>query len=91
MKKYIYTETQIKSVIDSLMTEQVIEEQQLHLLKLKDLAEMVSRLGVDYDIMLQIFIDTYKKEGSEGVIRIFNSATDLDLEDFGYGRFHIKH
>jgi hypothetical protein len=90
MKKYIYTETQIKTVIDSIMNEHIIKEQSLDLLKLKDLAELVSRLGYEKETLLKMFIEMYRKEGSEGVIRIFNSATDLDLEDFGYGRFHLK-
>jgi len=91
MKKYIYTEAQIKSVIDSIINERVIEEQQLNLLKLKDLAELVSRMGYEKETLLKMFTDMYQKEGTEGVIRMFNSATDLEIEDFGYGRFQIKH
>jgi hypothetical protein len=90
MKKYICTETQIKSVIDSIMNEHIIKEQRLDLMKLKDLTELVSRLGYEKEVLLKIFIEMYRKEGSEGVIKVFKSATNLDLEDFGYGRFNLK-
>ena len=93
MTKYIFTETQIKSLVGSIINEQNIKEQQqeLSLLKLKDLAELVSRMGMEKETLLRMFIDMYRKEGSEGVIRLFNSATDLEIEDFGYGRFQVKH
>lgn len=93
MKKYIFTEAQIKTVVDSIINEHNINEQQqeLSLLKLKDLAELVSRMGMEKETLLRLFMDMYQKEGTEGVIRLFNSATDLELEDFGYGRFRIKH
>jgi len=93
MIKYIFTETQIKSLVGSIINEQNIKEQQqeLSLLKLKDLAELVSRMGMEKETLLRMFIDMYRKEGSEGVIRLFNSATDLEIEDFGYGRFQVKH
>jgi len=93
MKTYIFTEDQIQGVVNSLIYEHILKEQNdnLNLLKLNDIAEIVARLGMDQKVLLKIFIDMYRKEGSEGVIRLFNSATDLELEDFGYGRFHIKH
>jgi len=75
-------------LIISLIKEQ---SQQLNLLKLTDLADLVSRMGVEKETLLKMFIDMYQKEGTDGVIRLFNAATDLELEDFGYGRFRIKH
>jgi len=87
MKKYILTESQVKGLVKNLINEDV---QDVNFLKLKDLAELVSRMGMEKETLLKIFIDMYRNEGTEGVIKLFNSATNLDLEDFGYGRFRVK-
>jgi len=91
MKKYIFTESQIKSVVDNIMNEQLMLEQRGQILKLKDLADMCSRTKAgDYETFLQIFIDVFKDEGDQGVINLFKSATNLKIEDMGYGRYMLK-
>ena len=90
MKKYIYTESQLKNVLDHLLNEEVMAEGFGQVLKLKDLAEIASRTGNDYETLLKIFINFFKDEGDQGVIRLFKSATDLDIEDMGYGRYMLK-
>lgn len=96
MMKYIFTEAQIKGVIDNIINEGIVTENYGGFLKLSDLAKIVARLGdgtgtdLPYDMLLKIFVDTHRDKGPEGVIKLFKSATKLSLEDFGYGRYQIK-
>lgn len=92
MKKYILTETQLQSIIDNELNEQTIKEQRGQILKLKDLAEISSRVlaGGHLETLRQIFVQVFKDEGDQGVINLFRSATKLELEDMGHGRYMIK-
>lgn len=93
MKKFILTESQFQMVIDHVLEEKLISEQRYQILRLKNLAELVSRLdpdNLDIKTLLDIFIDVYRDEGDKGVINLFKSATDLDLEDMGHGRYMLK-
>lgn len=93
MKKYIFTESQVKTIIDHTINEGIMSEQRDKIYKLPDLAELVSRMGeeLDYDTLLAIFVEVFRDEGDEGVIKLFRSATNLDLDDFGHGRYVIKY
>jgi hypothetical protein len=63
----------------------------LKVLKIPDLAEIASRTGTDYEILLDIFRETFAKEGDDGIKKLFKSATDLDLEEMGHGRYVLKY
>lgn len=90
MKKYILTETQVQRLIHHVMQEEELQEMRGQVLKIKDLAEIASRTGYDYKTVLDIFVKVFKDEGDQGVMELFKSATDLELEDMGHGRYAIK-
>lgn len=91
MKKYIYTEAQIKGVIDHVMNERIMNEQAGQILKIRDLAEIASRSGNDFKTLLTLFQRVFKDSGDIGVIEFFKSATDLAIEDMGHGRYQLKY
>ena len=68
-----------------------INEGSGEILKISDLAEIVSRTGNDYDSLLSIFQETFQNEGDEGVIKMFKSATNLNLEEMRHGQYTIKY
>lgn len=90
MKKYIFTESQLQSVLNHELNEQILAEQRGQFLKIKDLAEISSRMGLDEKTMFQVFMSIFKNEGDDGLIKAFKDVTDLELEDMGYGRYQIK-
>ena len=81
----------IKLVRESINRDYDVNESTGEVLKIHDLAEIVSRTGNDYETLLSIFQDMFQKEGDTGVIKLFKSATDLDLENLSHGHYTIKY
>ena len=90
MKKYILTEEQFQKVIDNAIKEEIINEQRGQFLRIPDLAKLAARMGLDEETLHRMFVKVHKNEGDQGLINLFRSVTDLELEDMGYGRYQIK-
>jgi len=84
MKKYIFTEEQIKTVVNHTLNEQMGQ-----ILKLHDLAHMASRAGDDYETLVRVFQNAYKEGGDELVVKLFKSGVKLDIEALGHGRYYF--
>lgn len=97
MKKYIYTEAQIKSVVDSIINERVIEEQLDSLLTIRDLAVMLARVFDDEEKensaneLHKIFNRAYRQGGDEYVIELFKSGTKIDIVAMGQAKYQLKY
>lgn len=61
------------------------------ILSIADLAELVSRLGVDEEHVLDYFKTVFLKRGDEGIIEAFKQATDLVIEPVSKGKYMIKY
>jgi hypothetical protein len=61
-------------------------------MELKDLAEIISRLGLDFDAMLSIFTDAFRDGGDEKVKETFKSFTGgaSEINNIGKGRYVFK-
>jgi hypothetical protein len=64
----------------------ILDENQ-NVMGIQDLAEMVSRLGVDFEIALEILQDQFKKFGDAGVIEMFKGMTDVAIEPIRRGKY----
>ena len=92
MKKYIFSENQIKKVVDKVVNEQLtLTEQHRDILKIPDVAEIISRTGNDYDVVLSVLQDAFREGGDTAVNELFKSATDMNLEVISTGRYVIKY
>jgi len=92
MKKIIFTETQIKKAINSLISEGNNSRSYDDVLKIQDLAEIISRLGgmYEYNTMLTLFQEAFRDGGDEDVKTLFKIATKTELDNIGRGRYMIK-
>lgn len=93
MKKFIFTETQLKNVIDDVINKQLMTEQYNCELRLHDLSEILSRTGSgDRETFLSILQDVLKSEGHYGVVEFFNEGNrgDVEIEYLGHNVYAIK-
>jgi hypothetical protein len=82
--KLLITESQYKIIIESIS-----------ILSIKDLSEMICRLGFvndeDKETWHKILINTYKNYGDYGVIDLFKEATHLNIENISKGKYIFKY
>lgn len=90
MKKYIFTESQLKKILDNTISEQKTLSESSEVYNLADLASMLARTGVDEETMLEILSDLYKQGGDEEIKKIFRTSVGVDIDDVGKGRYIIK-
>ena len=64
----------------------ILDESQ-NIMGIQDLAEMVSRLGVDFEIALEILQDQFRKRGDEGIVEIFQEMTGVAIEPIRRGKY----
>lgn len=92
MRKYLFTESQIKKVVDAVANEQINrKERHQEILKLRDLAEIISRTGVDFESLLMAFQDAFRDGGDEEVMELFKIGTGIEVENIGKGRYILKY
>lgn len=68
----------------------ILDENQ-KIMGIAELAEMVSRMGLDYDVILEILQDEFRKHGDEGVIEMFNGMTDVQIDNISRGKYVFKY
>jgi hypothetical protein len=83
----------------------LISERQVNLLaeggssrimSLRDLAEMVSRIGhgvyeeFDVNVFHQVFIAAYKRHGDDGVMALFEAATKRKIEPISRAKYILS-
>ena len=61
------------------------------LMGIKDLAEMASRLGLDYNDVLEFIQNEYNNGGDEAVKKIFKGMTSVDIDNIGRGKYVFKY
>lgn len=86
MIKIIITEGQVKKLINKTINE---IENNSEILSLRDLAEIISRIGVDFDTVFYILRYAYKYYGDERVIELFKHGTNLKIEPISRGKYII--
>ena len=64
----------------------ILDENQ-NIMGIRELAEMVSRMGVDYDAVLGILQNEFKKRGNSGVVNMFKGMTDVAIEAISQGKY----
>jgi hypothetical protein len=91
MKKYIFTETQIKRVVDMIVNEQTTLNEQHEILTLRDLATLLARSeGTDMKMMFELLHDEYKNGGDPAIIKLFHDYSGVDLTDISHGHYILK-
>lgn len=90
MKKYIFTELQLRKIVDNTVSEEKIIKESSDVYNLADLASMIARTGVDEEIMLEILSDLYKQGGDDEIKKIFKTSIGVEIDDVGKGRYIIK-
>jgi len=98
MKKYIFTETQIKTMVDTIINEQTIAEQLDQLLTIRDLAVMMARVYDNEEskedsanMIHKILNRAYRQGGDEHVVELFKSGTKINIEPMGQAKYQLKY
>jgi hypothetical protein len=73
----------LKPFNESLITESVMN--------IIDLSKIISRMGMDEDIILEILQKAFQKNGDEGIINIYKGMTGTDIEPLSKGRYVFKY
>lgn len=90
MRKYIFTESQIKSVVDDSILEERLLREFGEVYNLAELAEVIARTGYDEATLLAVLQDVYREGGDEEVIKLFKASTQIDIESVAKGRYVFK-
>ena len=87
MKKYIFTESQVKTLVNNIIecNDVLLENQEVY--NLEGLAEILSRTGRDEITLFDILKDLYRHGGDEAIIKTFKESTGIDIKDVGKGRY----
>lgn len=60
------------------------------IMSIKDLSEMVGRMGFDHlgiKAIFEILLDAYRRNGDDGVIDMFKEMTGIDIEAISRGKY----
>lgn len=60
------------------------------IMSIKDLSEMVGRMGFDHlgiETIFEILLDAYRRSGDDGVIDMFKEMTDIYIEPISRGKY----
>jgi len=90
MRKYIFTENQIKKVVDNIILEQTMLKESSEIYTIKDLAEMLSRTGLDEPTVLEMLQDVFKSGGDEAIVDLFKVSAEVNLKTIGKGKYVIR-
>lgn len=63
---------------------------ELGLLSIHDLTEMITRMGYEYNPVLTIIQNAFKKNGDVGVKEVFKLFTEIEIDNIRKGRYVIK-
>jgi GTPase SAR1 family protein len=67
-----------------------INEEYKTIMGIDDLADLISRMGYDKDVILQMFQETFRKSGDEGIKKEFEELTKgIKLENIIRGKYKI--
>ena len=80
--KILITESQYK-LINELGSSDAI-------MSIKDLSEMVGRLGFDsrgIQVIFEILLDSYRRDGDDGVMDTFKQMTGVDIVPISRGKY----
>ena len=97
MKKYIITEKQLNNIMDNIISEEIHHDmltESSQIMGLKDLAEIVGRLGFDEEgvkILHKLFMQAYRINKDEGVVEMFKDATNLKIEPISRGKYILSY
>ena len=90
MRKYIFTESQFKHVLDDILLEKSALNESHEVYNLSELAEILSRTGYDEDTLLAVLQDVYRAGGDDEVIKLFKASTGIDIESVSKGRYVFR-
>ena len=57
------------------------------IMNIRDLADIVSRMGWEYDIILKLMTTVYRNDGDMGIIMLFYKMTDLRIDNIRRGHY----
>ena len=61
----------------------------LGMLSISDLAEMICRMGYEYNPVFTIIKNSYKKGGDDEVQKVFKLFTEIDIDCISKGKYVI--
>ena len=65
----------------------IITEDHGQIMSIIDLSHVVSRLGMDQDVILVLLHRAYRHSGDEGVVEMFKEMTGLTISAIRRGRY----
>ena len=57
------------------------------IMNIRDLSEIVARMGWEYEIIIKLVTDVYRNEGDMGVILLFYQMTDIRIDNIRRGHY----
>lgn len=90
MRKYIFTESQIKSVIDNIVLEEKILNESDGIYNLAGIAEIIARIGIDEETMLDVLKNIYQSGGDEAIQKLVKDHAGFEIEPVSKGHYVIK-
>lgn len=60
------------------------------IMSIKDLSEMVGRMGFDHlgiQVIFEILLDGYRRDGDDGVMDLFKEMTGVDIVPISRGKY----
>ena len=71
-----------------LLNESVINESTMNII---DISKVISRMGMDEDVVLEWLQQAFRKNGDQGVIDVYKGMTGIEIEALSKGRYVFKH
>jgi len=74
----------------SPLNEELDESQYGSILRLREIVDIVSRMGLDKETIQIMFVRVYKHSGDEGVVDLFNAITGHNISVEGRGQYRME-
>jgi hypothetical protein len=71
-----------------ILGESLITESTMNII---DISKIISRLGMDEDIVLEWLQQAFRRNGDQGVIDVYKGMTGIEIEALSKGRYVFKH
>jgi hypothetical protein len=71
-----------------ILGESLITESTMNII---DISKIISRMGMDEDIILEWLQQVFRRNGDQGVIDVYKGFTGIEIEALSKGRYVFKH
>jgi hypothetical protein len=77
----------IKKTIVDIIKEEIQLFEQNKIYSLQDLSQLMGNMGVDANIALKMLSDKFRKEGDEGVMKMFKEMSGVEVFQASRGKY----